>query len=41
MGEILWHRRETRRKTEKTNVALRFGECPIYSKRKPESKIAT
>jgi len=31
-GEIVWHRRETRRKTEKTNVALPFGECPAYSK---------
>ena len=34
MGEILWHRRETRRKTEKTNVALQLGECPVYSKRR-------
>ena len=33
MGEILWHRRKTRRKTEKTNFALKLGECPIYSKR--------
>jgi len=41
MGEILWHRRETRRKTENTNVALRSGECPVYSKKKPESKIVT
>jgi len=32
MGEILWHRRETRRQTEKTNVALQPGEFPAYSK---------
>ena len=32
MGEILWHRRETRRQTENTNFALQFGECPVYSK---------
>ena len=24
MGEILWHRRETRRQTEKTNVVLNY-----------------
>jgi hypothetical protein len=32
MGEILWHRRETRRLTENTNFALQFGERPAYSK---------
>jgi hypothetical protein len=32
MGEILWHRRETRRQTEKTNVALQPGEFRAYSK---------
>jgi len=32
MGEILWHRRETRRQTEKTNLALQLGERPVYSK---------
>jgi len=31
-GEIMWHRRETRRQTEKTNIALPSGECPVYSK---------
>jgi hypothetical protein len=33
MGEIVWHRQETRRLTEKTNLALQLGTCPIYSKR--------
>ena len=30
MTEILWHRRETKRQTEKTNIGLRFqfGEIP-------------
>ncbi len=32
MGVILWHRRATRRTTEKTNFALTSEECPIYSK---------
>ena len=32
MGEILWHRRETRRQTEKTNFALSRWECLSYSK---------
>ena len=32
MGEIRWHRRETRRQTEKTNFTLTFGEFPAYSK---------
>jgi hypothetical protein len=31
MGEILWHRRETRRQTEKTNLTLQSGEFPAYS----------
>ena len=31
-GEIVWHRRETRRQTEKTNLTLQLGERPIYSK---------
>ena len=33
MGEILWHRRETRRQTEKTNLTLTSGESPVYSKK--------
>ena len=32
-GEILWHRRETRRQTAKTNFILRPGEFPAYSKK--------
>jgi len=32
MGEILWHRWETRRQTEKTNLTLTSGEFPVYSK---------
>ncbi len=31
MGEILWHRRETRRQTEKTNITLPRWECLSYS----------
>jgi hypothetical protein len=38
MGEILWHRRETRRQTENTNFALRLGSCPTYSKKKTEGR---
>jgi hypothetical protein len=29
MGEILWHCRETRQQTEKTNIALRSGHGEI------------
>jgi hypothetical protein len=32
MEEILWHRRESRRKTEKTNIFLQPWEAPAYSK---------
>jgi hypothetical protein len=31
MAEILWHRRETRRQTEKTNFCLNDGKAPAYS----------
>jgi hypothetical protein len=31
MAEIWWHRRETRRQTEKTNVSLKPQETPVYS----------
>jgi hypothetical protein len=31
MVEIVWHRRETRRQTENTNVNLEHWEKPIYS----------
>jgi hypothetical protein len=29
--EIVWHRRETRRQTEKTNLNLSYREKPVYS----------
>ena len=29
MGELLWHCRETRQQTEKTNIALRYGHGEI------------
>ena len=29
MGEIEWHCRETRQRTEKTNIALRYGQGEI------------
>ena len=29
MGEMMWHCRETRQPTEKTNIALRFGHGEI------------
>ena len=32
MDEILWHRRESRRQTEKTNFVLQLRESPAYSK---------
>ena len=32
MDGILWHRRESRRKTEKTNTVLQLRESPVYSK---------
>ena len=32
MDEILWHRRESRRQTEKTNIVLQLRETPAYSK---------
>jgi hypothetical protein len=32
MDEILWHRRESRRQTEKTNLILESWESPVYSK---------
>ena len=31
MDEKLWHRRETGRQTENTNVILYRGESPAYS----------
>jgi len=39
MEKILWHRRESRRKTEKTNIFLQLREAPAYSKmRKSETR---
>jgi len=32
MERILWHRRESRRKTEKTNIFLQPWEASAYSK---------
>ena len=31
MDEIMWHRRESRRQTENTNVILESWESPVYS----------
>ena len=31
MEKILWHRRESRRQTEKTNIFLQPREAPAYS----------
>jgi len=47
MDEILWHRRESRRLTEKTNFVLQSWESPAYSKRQekentgPTRKVPT
>jgi hypothetical protein len=39
MEKILWHRRESRRKTEKTNIFLQPREAPAYSKILPEEAV--
>ncbi len=39
MGEILWHRRKSRRQTEKTNFILTSGEFPAYSKSFPLCRL--
>ena len=39
MEEILWHRRETRRKTEKTNFSLKPRKAPVYSTRQYDHLI--
>ena len=31
MGEMMWHRRESRRQTEKTNITLQSPKTPVYS----------
>ena len=38
MAEILWHRRESRRQTEKTNFDLQSREAPAYSKNGEENR---
>ena len=38
MVEILWHRRESRRQTEKTNFDLQSWEAPAYSKINPREE---
>ena len=30
-AEMMWHRRETRRQTEKTNFSLQPWKAPVYS----------
>jgi hypothetical protein len=37
MAEISWHRRETRRQTEKTNFRLAVGKNPAYSPGRPKT----
>jgi hypothetical protein len=39
MEEILWHRRESRRQTEKTNFFLQPREAPAYSKKMARCSI--
>ena len=39
MEKILWHRRESRRRTEKTNVFLQPWEAPAYSKMDKRIKV--
>ena len=34
MEKILWHRRESRRETEKTNIFLQPREAPAYSNKR-------
>jgi hypothetical protein len=36
MAEISWHRRETRRQTEKTNFSLSPWKSPVYSTGSPD-----
>ena len=38
MEKILWHRRESRRKTEKTNIFLQPWEASAYSKSSEDGK---
>ena len=41
MVEIWWHRRETRRQTEKTNFDLQHREKPAYSPAKNLTRTLT
>jgi len=41
MEKILWHRRESRRKTEKTNVFLQPWKAPAYSKSREARKLGS
>ncbi len=38
MVEIMWHHRETRRQTEKTNSNLEYREKPVYSTQKKRKR---
>ena len=38
--EIVWHRRETRRLTEETNVNLYHSENPVYSPKAPVNFVS-
>ena len=39
MVAILWHRRESRRQTEKTNFDLQSREAPAYSKKRLPPRV--
>ena len=39
MEKIMWHRRESRRRTEKTNIFLQPWEAPAYSKSEEGEKL--
>ena len=40
MEKILWHRCESRRITEKTNIFLQLGEASAYSKSSEDQRSA-
>jgi hypothetical protein len=39
MEQILWHRRESRRQTEKTNMFLQPWKAPAYSKSQEAGRL--
>jgi hypothetical protein len=39
MAEILWHRRETRRKQRKQTLACSHGRSPVYSTTLKDAEI--